>query len=144
MTQDELDAVFDVAPQGLAISMGVYYKIFCAAEEISKEVSKNIDGCFVAWQWTETHAIHLQFHGLGAQSKLETGGRVESKLTGHRAHSNRDIQFCFDPLLVFSTADYGSIICFGASSHDFAMFVIIHDGGNLGISGYMFLAGVSA
>jgi hypothetical protein len=52
MTQDELDAVFDVAPQSLAISMGVYYKILGAAEEISKEVSKNIDGGFIAWQGT--------------------------------------------------------------------------------------------
>jgi arginine/lysine/ornithine decarboxylase len=73
MTQHELDAGLDVMPQGLAVSMGVYDKTLRAAEEIGKEVSKNINGCFMPWQRTQTHPIHFQFHTLRPEAKLETG-----------------------------------------------------------------------
>jgi hypothetical protein len=47
MTQHELDAGLDVVPQGLAVSTRVYDKTLRAAEKIGKEVSKNMNGCFM-------------------------------------------------------------------------------------------------
>jgi hypothetical protein len=119
MTQHELDASFDMVPQRLAVRMCVYDKTLRAAEQIGEEVSKNIHGCFMPWQRTQTHPVHFQFHTLRPQAKLE--------------------KFRFDPFFVLSLAYYGSIICFSPGSHDSAVPIVIHHRRNLRIASYMFL-----
>jgi len=43
----------------------------------------------------------------------------------------RDIQFCFDPLLVLCLCKDGVALCFCACGHEFPAFVVIDDGGDL-------------
>lgn len=75
MAEHELGRFFDGLPEGFAICVGVDDEAAGAAIEVVEKVAKYVHGRFVAGKGAETHSVHVELHGLGAQTKLEPDER---------------------------------------------------------------------
>lgn len=72
VAENELDGVFDGLPHGFAVCMGIDDEAAGAAEQVMQKVAKHVDGGFVARKAAEPHSVHVEFHGLGPQTQLES------------------------------------------------------------------------
>lgn len=141
MAENELDGIFDSLPQGFAVCMGIDDKATRALEQIAQKVAKYVEGRLVAWKGAEPHSVHVEFHRLGPQTKLESVRRVD----GLNIRDLRcDIQFCFDPAIVFCLGDNRRVVCLCTSTHDVSLPVVIEYGWDLAIPHNVLLARKSA
>jgi hypothetical protein len=72
MTEDHLKLLFHGAPQGLATGMCVDDEVLRAPEEVAKVIPKDLYGRFALWEGGKAHPVHLEFHGLRPEPKLES------------------------------------------------------------------------
>lgn len=77
VTQNELGGMFDGLPHGVAVRMGIDDKVARAAKQVAQKVGKHVDGRLVARKEAEPHAVHVEFHSLGSQTKLEPVREVD-------------------------------------------------------------------
>jgi len=51
--------------------MGISDKGASAAIKVCEVVAEEVHGCFALWEWAEAHAVHVELHRPGSQTKLE-------------------------------------------------------------------------
>ena len=142
VAEHELQVVLDRAPHRAAVRVGVDDEAARAAKEVAEKVAKDVHGALAAREGGEAHAVHLERHRLWAEAQLEPVRRWGVRSVGllERAAVGDDAQFCLEPAVVLCEVCHCGGVCLCARGGHLAVFVVVHEGGDLGVARDVLLA----